>query len=248
MRFINAKEALQTLIQENPDFELLQINIQSRALKNEEAIGNPDRKDFPLLTGKEVLLQADIEGFRGQAFTGDPVEYHGTLQSILLLPDDRPGNNALMVAALNALMSKMGKADHTIHCMNNEPEECALQICNAVYEKHGRCRVGIIGYQPSILERCTEVFGSGNVWITDLNKNNIGDLRYGVPVLDGFTETGKLIEFADVLLVTGTILANGTASPILSEIKDKPVYFYGTTCSGLAVINDYKRLCPLSGS
>lgn len=246
MRFINAQEALKKLLAENKELGSLEINITSRALKNEEAIGNPDRKDFPLLTGKEVLLQAEIDGLLGQAFTSDPIAYKGNIKAILDLSGERPGNYALMVATLNALTNKMGKANNTIHCLNNEPEDCAKQICQDLIKNHGHCKVGIIGYQPAILEHCVETFGAEKVLITDLNRDNVGDERYGVRVLDGFTDTDKLVDFADVLLVTGTILANGTDESVLRAIQHKPFYFFGTTCAGLAYINDYKRLCPLS--
>jgi hypothetical protein len=211
MEFINAQEALRKVITENEELGELKISITSRALKNEKAIGNPDRKDFPLLTGKEVLLQADIDGFLGQALT-----------------------------------NKMGQVKKTIHCLNNEPEDCAKEICKEIIEKHGHCKVGIIGYQPAILEHCAQAFGAENVMITDLNSDNVGDMRYGVKVMDGFTDTKQLVEFADVLLVTGTILANGTDRGVLMKIQEKPFYFFGTTCAGLAHINDYKRICPLS--
>lgn len=246
MEFINAQEALISLLAENEELGSLEINITSRALKNEEAIGKPDRKDFPLLTGKEVLLQAEIDGFLGQAFTSDPIAYKGDIKAIPELSGERPGNYALMVATLNALTNKMGKAKNTIHCLNNEPEDCAKQICQDVIGSHGLCKIGIIGYQPAILEHCVQSFGAENVGITDLNKDNVGDERYGVKVMDGFKDTEKLVDFADVLLVTGTILANGTDETVLRLIQDKPFYFFGTTCAGLAYVNDYKRLCPLS--
>jgi hypothetical protein len=246
MEFVNAQEALKSLLTENEELGSLEINITSRALKNEEAIGNPDRKDFPLLTGKEVLLQAEIDGYLGQAFTGDPIAYQGNIKAILELPGERPGNYALMVATLNALTNKMGRANKTIHCLNNEPEDCAKKICQEVIENHGYCKIGIIGYQPAILEHCAQSFGAENVMITDLDRGNVGDMRYGVKVMDGFKDTEKLVDFADVILVTGTILANGTDKSVLMAIQDKPFYFFGTTCAGLAYINDYKRLCPLS--
>lgn len=246
MKFKNAQEALRSLLEENEEFESLEIKITSRALKNEEAIGNPDRRDFPLLTGKEVLLQAEIDGFLGQAFTSDPIAYKGDIKAIPELSGERPGNYALMVATLNALTNKMGKAKHTIHCINNEPEDCAKQICQDIIKNHGHCKVGIIGYQPAILEHCAQSFGAKSVMITDLNRDNVGHERYGVKVMDGFKDTNKLVNFSDVILVTGTVLANGTDESVLREIHRKPFYFFGTTCAGLAYINDYKRLCPLS--
>ncbi|MBN2250696.1 MAG: hypothetical protein JW724_01300, partial [Candidatus Altiarchaeota archaeon] len=48
-----------------------EITIRTHILKPSEAIGNPDRKDFPLLKGKEVLMQATFLGMKGQAYTDE---------------------------------------------------------------------------------------------------------------------------------------------------------------------------------
>lgn len=246
MKFIDAREALKSLLIQNEELNLLEINISSRALKNEEAIGNPDRDDFPLLRGKEVLLQAEVGGSLGQAFTSDPIAYNGSINKLLDLSDERPGNYALLVATLNALSCKLGQAKQTIHCKNNEPEECAKKISEYVLEKHGLCKIGIIGYQPAILENCVKVFGASKINLSDLGSNNINTVHYGVKVMDGLTDTKKLIDFSDILLITGSILSNGTYKNILNQIGDKQFYFFGTTCAGLASINNIDRLCPLS--
>jgi len=246
MSFIDARKALLSLLEEREELKKKEVVISSKALKNEEAIGNPDRQDFPLLRGKEVLLQAEIDGFVGQAFTSDPIAYQGSISDMLLLPEDRHGNYALLVASLNALMKMTGKADHTIHCKNNEPEECAEKVCEEVLKRHGKVKIGIIGYQPSIIENCAQVFGPENVLVTDLSEDNVGAVRYGVRILDGMVDTEKLVEFADVLLATGSVLANGTELGVLDAIGDKPFYFFGTTCAGLAVLNGFSRICPLS--
>jgi hypothetical protein len=245
MQFIDAKQALNRLLKDNQEIGDLSVTVTSRALKNEEAIGYPDREDFPLLRGKEVLLQAEIEGFKGQAFTSDPITFNGDIKHIIALPDDRPGNYALMVAVLNALARKLGLVEHTIHCRNNEPEECAPQIVAEIREKYGLCKIGIVGYQPAIIEHFVNAFGAERVRVTDLNRDNIGNVRYGVEIWEGLRDTSRLIEFADVLMITGSILANGTAEDVLAGIE-KPVYFYGTTCAALANFNQFNRICPLS--
>ena len=43
--------------------------VVSTPLSSREAIGEQDRDDFPLLRGKEVLMQAVYRGAAGQAFT-----------------------------------------------------------------------------------------------------------------------------------------------------------------------------------
>ncbi|NLF80364.1 MAG: hypothetical protein GX572_04135 [Clostridia bacterium] len=245
MQFIDARQALNNLLEDNQSIGGLQIKVTSRALKNEEAIGHPERGDFPLLRGKEVLLQAEIDGYKGQAFTSDPIAWQGDIKRLAALPVDRPGNYALMVAALNALARKLGLAGHTIHCRDQEPEQCAPQIASALREQYGLCRVGIVGYQPAIIDNCVREFGAEHVRVTDLDRDNVGSVRYGVEIWDGLRDTGRLIDFADVLLITGSILANGTAEDVLAAVE-KPVYFYGTTCAALAHFNQFNRLCPLS--
>ncbi len=68
------KEKFCQLIKED-DVWSSQINVVNiRPLTPQEAIGNPERDDFPLLKGKEVMIQADFRGSRGQAFTDMPLQ------------------------------------------------------------------------------------------------------------------------------------------------------------------------------
>lgn len=240
---IYAREALINLVKNQPEAGLLQVKVWSRALSQDEAIGSPERRDFPLLQGKEVLLQAEIDGWQGQAFTADPIAFTGSLQSLLDLPVERPGQEALVVAALNALIRKMGLIEGTIHCKNEEPETCAERISQYVYEHHGECQVGIVGYQPAILEHCIKRFGAENVRITDLNLDNIGQIRYGVEVWDGMVDNPRLFQESDVLLITGSVMANGTGEGLLQQAGEKPFYLFGTTAAALALINGWPRLC-----
>jgi len=71
----------------NEDIWSSRINVVNvRSLTPQEAIGNPERDDFPLLKGKEVMIQADFRGNKGQAFTDMPGNYSGTLRDIFELP------------------------------------------------------------------------------------------------------------------------------------------------------------------
>jgi len=45
------------------------IGLVAAALSPEEAIGNPEDRDYPLIVGKERLMQAEFRGALGQAFT-----------------------------------------------------------------------------------------------------------------------------------------------------------------------------------
>ncbi len=54
------------------DKNLMSLKVQivsARPLTPQEVIGKPERNDFPLLKGKEVMIQANFKGSLGQAFT-----------------------------------------------------------------------------------------------------------------------------------------------------------------------------------
>ena len=59
------------------------VTITAKGLTAEEAIGKPERKDYPILTGREVMLMAQFRSGRGQAFTDAPTQFSGSLQEIL---------------------------------------------------------------------------------------------------------------------------------------------------------------------
>ena len=59
------------------------VSISCRALSPEEAIGETKRKDFPILTGKDIMIQAECRGCKGQAFTDAPSTFSGTLEEVL---------------------------------------------------------------------------------------------------------------------------------------------------------------------
>lgn len=247
MILYDAETVLRKLLEDYPQLKEKQVVLVSRALNTKEAIGKPTRRDFPLLQGKEVLVQAEIDACPGQAFTSDPLEYEGTIESLLATPQNRLGYHALVLAALNAAARSVGLVDHTVHCYNDEPEECGVWISNYLKEQHGeKCCVGIIGYQPALLENCVQAFGADQVHITDLNPANIGQMRFGVEVWDGMTRTEELVHESDVLMITGTVLGNETSEEIVKLIGNKTVYFFGTTAAAMAKVHGWKRLCPMS--
>ncbi|MCW4043287.1 MAG: hypothetical protein NWE90_06145, partial [Candidatus Bathyarchaeota archaeon] len=66
--YYQIKENFSKLI-DNKNFWKEKVVIRARILESQEAIGNPERTDFPLLTGKERIMQADFKSSYGQAFT-----------------------------------------------------------------------------------------------------------------------------------------------------------------------------------
>ena len=217
------------------------VEVVCRALSPEEAIGNTKRKDYPILTGKDVMIQAECRGYKGQAFTDAPAAFRGTLAEVLAL--DIVGDahsRGLFIAVLNAVMRSLGRCTDTMHCRTDGPENCACDVkaylkANWPQVKH----ITLVGYQPSLLQMLTD---SGYaVRVMDLNPANVGQTRCGVLVEDGRTAMADAVREADLILCTGSTLSNGTIVDYLD--LDKEVLFFGITAAGAAALLGLKRLC-----
>ena len=80
------------------------VSIHGKVLSAEEAIGKPQRQDFPLIKGKEKLLQAEFRGAFGQAFTDSPASFEGALRDFLEMPQETKILKAAYSAVINAVM------------------------------------------------------------------------------------------------------------------------------------------------
>ncbi|SHI86227.1 Rossmann-like domain-containing protein [Parasporobacterium paucivorans] len=236
--FIKLKEEFAKIIEEK-QLSMDKVNIRSEALSIDEAIGNTKRTDFPIITGKEVLLQAEYKGFYGQAFTDAPAIFEGKLSQVLDMDLTSGGHGrGIFIAAMNAVMCSLGLADHTIHCKNEGPELCAKKIKSYFKERYADIKITLVGYQPAMLENLADGF---RVRVLDLNPDNIGQIRYGVQVEDGIKDYSDAVQWADVILCTGSTICNGSIVNFLD--LDKETIFYGTTIAGAAAILGLKRLC-----
>ncbi len=239
------KKALIDLARGNDLLEF-EVDITAKILTPEEAVGKTERKDFPLLQGKESLIQANFKGALGQAFTDVPRSYKGKLLKIFELELTDSGDRALFIAALNALTRYVGMVNDTIHCKDKGPELCAKEIVRTIIDRYGTdVSVGIVGFQPAIIDHFSTTLSVGNLKVTDLDKNNINKLKYGVLILDGREMTEELFRTCNVILATGSTIVNNTLSRLifLSDKYQKPIYFYGTTIAGTGRILGLKRLC-----
>ncbi len=231
-------EFLKILAEENLLTE--KVEIISKALTPEEAIGITKRKDFPIITGNEIMLQADCRGAKGQSFTDSPAVFKGTLDEICNMDlESDPQAAGLFIAALNAVMKYLGKADCTVHCKGEDTEHCAKDVLTYIKKNYGNPKIALIGYQPAMLESLAKEF---RLRVLDLDPKNVGALRYGVEVEDGISAYEDAVKgWADLVLCTGSTICNGTIVDFIGI--DKPVLFFGTTLSGAASILGLKRLC-----
>lgn len=226
------------------------MKMNAGPLTVEQAIGTPDGKDFPLQQGKELLMEAGfdgnaMQGARGQAFTDQPGPYTGTLGQIAALPLDSNFHMAVFVAALNAVMRGLGRTSHTVHCRDHGPRDCAAMLPGFVRAEFGTPRVTHVGFQPTMIESLNKEL---QVRVLDLDPDNIGQVKRGV-LVEGPGATEQALAWADLVMVTGTVLGNGTIDQFIdvtgAGLAGKPVVFYGTTIAGAADLMGWRRYCPL---
>lgn len=217
-----------------------QITVQAKTLTPVEAIGVTERKDYPILTGKDVMIEASYKGARGQAFTDAPSFYSGPLQEILQMPFATDAHaRGLLIATVNAVMSYLGLCDRAVHCRDNGPKQCGKDVADWLKTNYGDPRILQVGYQPSILQNLTGTFPA--VRVLDLNPQNIGQTCFGVVVEDGALDLRDPIDWAELILCTGSTVCNGTLVDYLE--LEKEVLFYGTTLAGVASLLNLPRLC-----
>ena len=222
------------------------VTVLAKPLTPEEAIGKPGRRDFPIIKGKERVIEASVLGTKGHAFTDSVREFTGTLKDVLALSFETNQNRAVFVATMNATLNHLDIVRGTVHCKDDEPEQCAREIADLLLRRYGRIRVGLIGMNPAIAEKLVKTFGSDHVKITDLAPGSIGSTKFGAEVWDGASKTEDLIESSEVILLTGTTIINGTFDSIWDSIrKRKKICIpYGVTISGVSKLMGIERVCP----
>ena len=241
----NSMIKLKDIIRENMFYDV-SVSVLIKALNPKEAIGEPGRRDFPIIEGKERVIEAEFMGVKAHAFTDSPGEFVGKLSEILDLPLKSNRERAIYIATLNAVLKYLNIIEKTMHCRDEDPERCAQEIASQLFDRWGKVKVGLIGLNPAIAEMLTKTFGEGNVKITDLNKQNINALKYGVEIWDGNNMTEDLIKQSDVILFTGTTLVNGTFDYIIncSHNYRKAYLIYGVTGAGICKLMRLNRICP----
>ena len=222
------------------------VAVLAKPLTPEEAIGTPGRRDFPIIVGKERVLEASVCGAKGHAFTDSAREFLGTLADVVNLELTTNQNRAVYIATLNAVLRHLGIVSATLHCKDDDPEKCARQIADHLLKKYSRATVGLIGFNPAIAQRLADTFAPDHLRISDLHDANVGQRKFGVEIWDGRERTDELIDAVDVVLLTGTTLVNGTFDRIWNRIQaqGKGGLIYGVTAAGVSKLMGIERICP----
>jgi hypothetical protein len=233
------RERFSSLVSDNTIWASPIHILNVRPLTPQEAIGNPERNDFPLLKGKEIMMQAEFRGSLGQAFTDMPGNFNGTLKEVFQLPLENNFQRAVFISSINAVLRHLGYISKTIHCRDREPAECATLFKNYIQEKFGQPRIAFIGLQPAMVESIALFF---KIRVVDLDEESIGLIRSGI-LIEDVSQTQQILSWADMIIATGTTAVNDTLKNLLNG---KPIIFYGVTISGTAYLMNYHQYCPCS--
>jgi len=224
-----------TLVKEN-NLETQEVVIRAKALTPEEAIGNPEDKDYPLIVGRERMMQAEFRNTCGQAYTDMYGNYSGKLSEIAGMELKNNYRRAIFISSLNALMRYLGLVDKTMHCKDNEPRECGFKLVEYIVAKYGNPKIAVAGFQPRMVESLAKSF---KVKVTDMDYANINAEKFGV-IIQSPQKTKEHLDWCDIALVTGSTIVNDT---ITNFLIDKPVIFYGVTISGAAKVLGLEDFC-----
>jgi hypothetical protein len=119
------------------------VSVRCKALSAHEAIGRPEQTDYPIMKGKEVMVEADFQGAKGQAFTDEFEQADLSVDDLLTISLDSNKRRAIFISCLNAVFRYLDLCDQTIHCKDQEPVECATHLSDAV---GGFKKVLLVGY------------------------------------------------------------------------------------------------------
>lgn len=227
------KTALAGLIEEH-DLAGKELNVRCRVLEAAEAIGTPEHKDYPILKGREHMVEARMENARGQAFADEFENFEGPVDSLLTMELDTNSKRAIFIAGLNAAFKYCKKCGPTVHCKDDEPVECAKKLHEIFSENE---KILLAGLQPRFLE---ELSKTNSIRTVDLDPENIGTVRYGVKV-EPPENTEEAIEWCDTVFATGSTVVNGTITDFLK--LDKRVVFFGVTIAAAASILGLEVFC-----
>jgi len=233
MLFERLRQALEEQAVRNGFMEE-QVSIQVRPVTPEQAIGTPEDRDYPIIKGRERIVEASFKTAKGHAFSDELANGTCTIDRLVGRVPETTRERAEFIAVLNAVYRHLGLCDGTVHCRNNEPRDCARELPTRIDEG---LKVLLVGFQP----RLFEVLSRRNpLRVVDLDPDNIGTTKFGIEIF-GPARTPEGIEWCDVILATGSTIVNGTLPDFLET--GKHVILYGVTIAAAAEILGLDRYC-----
>jgi uncharacterized protein (DUF4213/DUF364 family) len=232
------KQELRRMIDENR-WGSEMVRVTAMPLSPEEAIGAPEDQDYPILKGKERIMEAEFRGAKGHAFTDMYGNFSGTLIEVSTMVFKNNFRRAVFVSTLNAVMRYLRKVEGTIHCKDQDPPRCAQELVSDIRNRFGHPRIAMVGFQPRMVQALSKAF---DIRVTDMDPDNIAQKKFGL-VIGSPQETAANLSWSDLSVVTGTTVTNGT---LLDFLVEKPSIFYGVSIAGAAKLLDLVRFCPFA--
>ena len=227
------RKALKTQIEQH-NLSGQNISIRCKALSASEAIGNPEHDDYPIIKGREVMVEADFKGMKGQAFTDAFEQTDYLVDDLVTMELSSNRKRASFISGRNAVYRYLDLCDKTIHCKDKEPKDCAAYVADAI----GRVNnVLLVGHQPRFLEMLSSQY---KVRAVDMDQDNIGSEFSGV-IIEPPEKTAEAVSWCDLIFATGSTIVNGTITEFIAN--DKPSVFYGVTIAAAAIILNLNRFC-----
>ena len=229
----------------NIDFD---TQVKIKVLSPQEAVGEDSSDQLAINRGPERVIEAEINGEKGQAFTDVPVDWQGKLNDIFSFNLDIIRHRAHFAATLNAACKLLGVCDGVIHCRDEDPEKCGEKMADKIEKDFYKPVIAMFGLQPFIAKALVKRFGKDNILIGDLNPANIGQIKQGIKVYHGQNDAQYLVDNCTIALITGSSVVNNTIDETLKlfEEKQKPYLLFGNTIAGVASLLKLNHFCPLS--
>ncbi|MFH2123804.1 MAG: DUF364 domain-containing protein [Pseudomonadota bacterium] len=222
--YTTLRTALKSAIEEH-DLAGQTLSVRCKALAAHEAIGRPKHTDYPIIKGREVMVEADFQGAKGQAFTDEFEQADFPVHELLTMTLDSNRKRATFISGLNAVFRFLDLCGKTVHCKDKEPEECAVHLADIVSPGQ---KVLLVGHQPRFMEALASHFPTR---VVDMDQDNIGRKINNV-VIESPEKTAEAVQWCDVILATGSTLTNGTITTFIDQ--DKPVvFFWCDYCCGI---------------
>jgi hypothetical protein len=234
--FYLLRNTFQRLIREN-SLENDTVEVRVKSLTPLEAIGRPEHQDYPLIKGREKMMEAELLGSRGQAFTDLYGDYSGTLMEVSAMDLKNNYRRAIFLATLNAATRHLGIVQNTLHCKDDKPPQCAAELASYIKQKYGKPKIALVGLQPRMAEVLAKEF---ELRITDMDSENVGVRKFGIRI-GGPERTERNLVWCDVALVTGTTLTNDS---IRELVMQRTTIYYGVTIAAAAHFLNLTRFCP----
>lgn len=199
--------------------------------------------EYALMRGKEFLVDCRVDHYHGEAFTDSPKPFKGKVIEVARMALGECGDRAIFFATLNAVLRAIGEIDRPIHCRKIDAERCGHHLAEYILNRFGRVKVAHIGFQPGHVKASKAVFDE--VYVTDLNPENVGKVKFGIEILDG-SMNEDVIRKVDVACITGSAIVNGTLFKLLEWCKGYGTKYilYGVTMKGAAKLLGYEVFCP----